>query len=120
VSAYSALLVYSPNRPWLDAALAALFILSPAILASLYEGDMIPTFIARACTGRRGSEWLEAMALSKRGRSSALVGPSPDGPLGQHLVRRGRACSGRPPPNDAHWPGTHDPGCALVRTPGRI
>ncbi|HEY1792488.1 MAG TPA: hypothetical protein VGG34_06190 [Opitutaceae bacterium] len=46
VSAYSALLVYSPNRPWLDAALAALFILSPAILASLYEGDMIPTFIA--------------------------------------------------------------------------
>jgi hypothetical protein len=42
---YTAMLLYAPTRTATAAALAALFILSPAILAPLYEGDMIATFM---------------------------------------------------------------------------
>jgi hypothetical protein len=42
---YAAMLLYAPTRGVTAAALAALFILSPAVLAPLYEGDMIATFM---------------------------------------------------------------------------
>jgi hypothetical protein len=45
LGAYAALLLYAPKRAMTAVALAALYILSPAILAPLYEGDMIATFM---------------------------------------------------------------------------
>ncbi len=45
VGALVALCFYSRKRPWMALALAALYALSPAFLALLYEGDMIPTFL---------------------------------------------------------------------------
>jgi hypothetical protein len=46
LGAYMALLVYAPERHWVALFLAALYILSPAILAPLFESDMIATFMA--------------------------------------------------------------------------
>ncbi len=45
VGAYVALRIYSPKRPWTAAALALLYVLSPAFLALLYEGDMVATYM---------------------------------------------------------------------------
>ncbi|HEU5081261.1 MAG TPA: hypothetical protein VFT72_18760, partial [Opitutaceae bacterium] len=45
VNAYMALRLYYPTRLWSAAILSALYVLSPAILAPLYEGDMIATFM---------------------------------------------------------------------------
>ncbi len=45
VGAYVALRIYSPKRPWTAAALAMLYVLSPAFLALLYEGDMVATYM---------------------------------------------------------------------------
>jgi hypothetical protein len=42
---YSALRIYAPSRAMTAWALTSLYILSPAILAPLYEGDMIATFM---------------------------------------------------------------------------
>ena len=42
---YAALRRYVPDRPWEAAGLAALYILCPGILAPLYGGDMIATFL---------------------------------------------------------------------------
>jgi hypothetical protein len=42
---YAALLRYAPGRATTASALAALYILSPAILAPLYKGDMFTTFM---------------------------------------------------------------------------
>jgi hypothetical protein len=44
--AYAALRVYSRRLPWVALALAVLYLLTPAFLAPLYEGDMIATFMA--------------------------------------------------------------------------
>jgi len=46
VGAYTAMRLYAPARAVAAMVLSALFILSPAILAPLYEGDMIATFMA--------------------------------------------------------------------------
>jgi hypothetical protein len=46
LGAYAAALLFAPSRPWIGLALGALYILSPAILAPLFEEDMIATFMA--------------------------------------------------------------------------
>jgi hypothetical protein len=42
---FAALRRYVPDRPWEAASLAALYVLCPGVLAPLYEGDMIATFL---------------------------------------------------------------------------
>lgn len=46
LGAYAALRCYCRDLPWTAAALSVLFILSPGVLAPLYEGDMVATFMA--------------------------------------------------------------------------
>lgn len=78
VGMYAALRRYVPNRKWTALGLAGLYILSPAILAPLYEGDMIATFmtvpilpwlmLGLASAPDDGAAWrpwlLQALALS--------------------------------------------------------
>lgn len=45
INAYVALRLYFPSRLWSAAVIAAVYVFSPAILAPLYEGDMIATFM---------------------------------------------------------------------------
>jgi hypothetical protein len=60
LGAYSAMRLYAPRRPTTACVLAGLFILSPAILAPLYEGDMIATFM----TVTMVSWWVLGLALA--------------------------------------------------------
>jgi hypothetical protein len=46
LGAYSAMLIFSPKRAWVALGLAALFVLSPAILTPLFENEMVATFMA--------------------------------------------------------------------------
>lgn len=46
VGSYAAMLLYAPTRAATASALAALYILSPALLGPLYGGDMVATFMA--------------------------------------------------------------------------
>jgi hypothetical protein len=57
---YAALLLYAPGRSWTAFALAALYILSPAVLAPLCEGDMIATFMTVPLT----PWWVLGLALA--------------------------------------------------------
>jgi hypothetical protein len=45
VGGYAALRRYAPELPWVAAGLASLYVLCPGVLAPLYEGDMIATFL---------------------------------------------------------------------------
>ena len=45
VGGYAALRRYAPEMPWVAAGLASLYVLCPGVLAPLYEGDMIATFL---------------------------------------------------------------------------
>ena len=78
VGCYAALRRYFPGRPWEASGLAALYVLCPGVLAPLYAGDMIATFLTVpflpwlvACIGkaadepRRWTPWLgQATALA--------------------------------------------------------
>jgi hypothetical protein len=78
VGMYAALRRYAPGRTWSALALGGLYILAPAILAPLYEGDMVATFmtvpilpwlvLGLALAAGDGAAWrpwiLQALALS--------------------------------------------------------
>jgi hypothetical protein len=63
---YAAMLLYAPARASTAWALAALYILSPAILAPLYGGDMFATFMAASMI----PWWVLGLAMAADGPES--------------------------------------------------